>query len=394
MRKNKAGYICLMILLAAMLIFFGKTFLLWIFIYLAAVGVITWVMIRIDAGKIKIDMKLQDGGQEGKDYRVGIKVDGLKKLSVCGHILLELEIENQMFQKKEKKKYLIPLSDKQSVYDILMHADCCGEMKFICTGVWVVDYFRLFHIPVGRLKEARMLVYPRNINLQVELSKEAIGATKEDVSTQSREGNDPSEMYDVREYIPGDDIRAVHWKLSSKMDQILLRQSSDPTHYHVVLLPDFWREDQKNEHISKEYIEQMNGAAAIGAQTGRSLLKQGECFCMAIPTEHGLQLLEVQNESQLKKAVATWLSTPVPNTEGTGLRYFSMQHLDQYFSRLVVISAGEYKHNPNGLEKRIGITIVSCVKGSQVKNERAQKIKDITEIMADLENEKIYRIIC
>lgn len=394
MRKNKAGYICLMILLALMLIFFGKTFLLWILLCLAVFGVITRILIHIDAGKIKIDMKLQGGSQEGQDYKLGVKIEEVEKLKVCGYILLELESENQMFQKKEQKKYLIPLSDRQSIYDILMHAEYCGEMKFTCTGIWAIDYFQLFHVPVKGSKETRMLIYPRNVDLQVELSQEAIGAPKEDVSTQSREGNDPSEMYDVREYIPGDDIRAVHWKLSSKMDELLLRQSSDPTHYHVVLLPDFGREDQNSEQTSKEYMEQINGAIAITAQTGRSLLKEGECFCMAVPTEDGLQLLEVQNERQLKKAVTTWLSTPIPSSLGIGLRYFSMQHLEQYFSRLVIISAGEYRHNPNGLEKRIGITIVSCIKGSQMKRDRAQKIKEITEITADLDNEKIYRIIC
>lgn len=394
MRKNKAGYICLMALLTLMLIFFGKTFLLWALLCLVVVGVITGILIRIDAGKIKIDLKIQDGSQEGADYKLGFKIEEVKKLKVCGHILLELESENQMFQKKEQRRYLIPLSDRQSIYDLSMHAKYCGEMKFTCVGIWAVDYFRLFHIPVKGCKETRMLIYPRNVNLQVELSEEAIGATKEDVSMQSREGNDPSEMYDVREYIPGDDIRAVHWKLSSKMDDLLLRQASDPTHYHVVLLPDFGREEQNGEQTSKEYMEQINGAVAITAQTGRSLLKKGESFCMAVPTEDGLNLLEVQNERQLKKAVTTWLSTPIPSSCGTGLRYFSMQHLEQYFSRLVIISAGKYKHNPNGLEKRIGITIVSCVKGGQMKIDRAQKIKDITEITADLDNEKVYRIIC
>lgn len=394
MRKNKAGYICLMILLTLMLIFFGKAFLLWIIICLAVFGVITAILIRMDAGKVKVDITLQGGSQEGQDYKLGVKIEEVEKLKVCGYILLELESENQLFQKKEQRKYLIPLSDRQSVYDLLMHAKYCGEMKFTCTGIWAVDYFQLFHIPVKVSKEIRMLIYPRNVNVQVELSQETIGAVKEDVSTQSREGNDSSEMYDVREYIPGDDLRAVHWKLSSKMDELLLRQSSDPTHYYVVLLPDFGKENQNDEQTSKEYVEQMNGAVAITVQAGRSLLKKGECFCMAVPTEDGLNLLEVQNERQLKKAVVTWLSTPIPSSLGTGLRYFSMQHLEQYFSRLVIISAGEYKHSPNGLEKRIGITIVSCIKGSQIKNDRVQKIKEITEITADLENEKIYRIIC
>lgn len=394
MWKNKAGYACLMISIAMMLFFFGQTFLLWILIALAFLAGGTAYLIRVDAKKIKVMMKIRNGSQEGKDYKLGIFVEEGKGLSVSGYVLIELEITNQMLEQTEHKRYLIPLSDKGSEYDIKMQAQSCGEMKFICSGIWAVDYFHLFHVPVSECPEARMIIYPRNVKLQVELSREAIGSVREDVNMQSREGNDPSEMYDVREYIPGDDIRSVHWKLSSKVDQLLLRQSSDPTHYNVVILPDFGRKYLDESKEKTEYIKQINGAIAIGTQIGKELIRKRESFCVALPTGHGLEVLEVQNERQLRKVVAQWLSTPIPIREGAALRYFSMQHLEQYFSRLVVLSAGEYENNPNGLEKRIGITIVSAVNNEKTVREHTQKISGITEILADIGQEKIYKIIC
>lgn len=398
MRKNKAAYICLVIAIAAMLIYFGNTYLLWIFLSLIGLVIATVLMIRTDAKKIHTQIRTRGGGQEGKDYTLIVSIDEIKKLKVCGYLLMELEIHNQMFQNTKHRRYLIPLSDTISEYEIKMNARYCGEVKFRCSGIWAVDYFHLFHIPTKKFEEVSTIIYPRNVDVQVELSRKAIGATREDINMQSREGNDPSEMYDVREYIPGDDIRSVHWKLSSKMDQLLLRQSSDPTHYHVVLLPDFGIGDLKINEMkdpnNKKYVDQINSAIAIGTEIGRQLIHKREGFCIAIPMEGGLQVLEVQNESQLKKAIASWLCTPIPKQEGTALRYFSMQHLEQYFSRLVILSAGEYEHNPNGLEKRIGITIISCVNGSEVRHDHVQKFNGITEILADLEKEKIYRIIC
>lgn len=395
MWKNKAGYACLMISVAAMLFFFGKSFLLWVLIGLVLLAGITAGLIRVDARKMKVSFQIRNGSQEGKDYKLGISIEERKRLSVTGYILLELEITNQMLEKAEHKRYLIPLSDKKSEYDIKMQAQCCGEVKFNCIGIWLVDYFHLFHVPIAKCPQSRMIIYPRNVKLQVELSKEAIGAVREDVNMQSREGNDPSEMYDVREYIPGDDIRSVHWKLSSKVDQLLLRQSSDPTHYNVVILPDFGRSRlNKTKEIETEYIEQINGAVAIGAQIGKELIRKRESFCMALPTGHGLEVLEIQSERQLRKVLAQWLSTPIPLRDGAALRYFSMQHLEQYFSRLVVLSAGEYENNPNGLEKRIGITIISAVTNEKTVREHTQKISGITEILADISQEKVYKILC
>ena len=91
--------------------------------------------------------------------------------------------------------------------------------------------------------------------------------------------NDQSEMYDVREYIPGDDIRSVHWKLSSKVDQLLLRQASDPTHYHVVLLPDFTGKDfEEKDQTFIDYMEQINGAVPNRCTDGKSIDSEKKVF--------------------------------------------------------------------------------------------------------------------
>lgn len=395
MVKNKAGYACLVISIAVMLFFFGKTYLLWVLFGLVALMAVIMLLIHADAKKIHVQMKVRDGGQEGKDYKLGISMEGTEKLCVTGYVLMELEIYNQMFERTQIMKYLIPLSDNKSEYAIKMKAPCCGEVKFICSGIWAVDYFNLFRVPVKKFQEARMIIYPRNARINVKLSREAIGAVHEDVNMQSREGNDPSEMYAVREYIPGDDIRSVHWKLSSKMDQLLLKQSSDPTHYNVVLLPDFGRKYQEKDSGEElEDIRRVNHAVAIGAAIGEQLLRKRESFCIALPTGYRLEVLEVQNERQLRSAMVQWLSTSIPKREGVGIRYFSMQHLEQHFSRLVILSAGEYEHNLNGLEKRIGVTIVSAVKGDKVIREYTQKISGITEILMDIDQEKVYQIIC
>ena len=52
-------------------------------------------------------------------------------------------------------------------------------------------------------------------------------------------GRDVSEVFDMREYVPGDDIRTIHWKLSSKTDKTVVREFSKPLNYSVTILADF-----------------------------------------------------------------------------------------------------------------------------------------------------------
>ena len=89
---------------------------------------------------------------------------------------------------------------------------------------------------------------------------------------QNRKGNDLSEIYDIREYVPGDDIRSIHWKLSSKTENLILREASDPSHYNVVLLPDFGQDFMKEEQ-SENVI---NAAVAVGASIGQRLIRKKE----------------------------------------------------------------------------------------------------------------------
>ena len=49
-----------------------------------------------------------------------------------------------------------------------------------------------------------------------------------DVYDDFRPGNDSSEIFDVREFRDGDKIQSIHWKLSAKMQELVVREDSQP----------------------------------------------------------------------------------------------------------------------------------------------------------------------
>ena len=59
-----------------------------------------------------------------------------------------------------------------------------------------------------------------------------------DVYDDFRPGNDSSEIFDVREFRDGDKIQSIHWKLSAKMQELVVREDSQPLACPVVLLLD------------------------------------------------------------------------------------------------------------------------------------------------------------
>uniref|UniRef100_UPI0026078DF8 DUF58 domain-containing protein n=1 Tax=uncultured Flavonifractor sp. TaxID=1193534 RepID=UPI0026078DF8 len=53
-----------------------------------------------------------------------------------------------------------------------------------------------------------------------------------------RPGGGPGEDYDLREYRAGDPLRSVHWKLSSKLDELVVRETLEPQQAAIVVTYD------------------------------------------------------------------------------------------------------------------------------------------------------------
>ena len=193
--------------------------------------------------------------------------------------------------------------------------------------------------------------------MELILSRETVGAAQAEDLMQNRRSSDPSEIFDIRDYVPGDDIRTVHWKLSAKTGSLIVRQASDPSHYDAALLPDLGlRQQGETRPTAKELVR----AVSVTVALGEGLLRQGTAFCMVIPTPQGLELHEVRSTRVFARFIPQWMGVRIPAESGLGLHFFQTEHLESYFTRLLVVSAGRYAQDPGGLDRRCGVTVISC----------------------------------
>ena len=84
------------------------------------------------------------------------------------------------------------------------------------------DCFRLFRyrVKLGLFRE--LFVSPRRLELEVESSGD--NQQEETETIVLMKGQDNTELSDIRSYQPGDSLRSVHWKLSSKTQDLMVRQ--------------------------------------------------------------------------------------------------------------------------------------------------------------------------
>ena len=72
-------------------------------------------------------------------------------------------------------------------------------------------------------------------------------------------GEDVYETYDIREFRDGDDIRQIHWKLTAKMDVLLVREYLKTSESGVMIRLDM---EKKEETLSREQLDSFLDKAA------------------------------------------------------------------------------------------------------------------------------------
>ena len=369
---------------------YSRRFMLYSVVLLMTLAVAMYLFLRRDIRSIETVLTIAPTVKEGQEVFLSVDISSEHFFHAAGYVMAELEIRNEMFDTVEHKKFLMSLSGRRNHFEIPAETDFCGETCIECQNIWIFDLFKLFRAGGKKPRAIRTVIYPETMDIRVELDKNMAGAPQEEGMIQNRKGNDLSEIYDIREYVPGDDIRSIHWKLSSKTENLILREASDPSHYNVVLLPDFGQDFMKEEQ-SENVI---NAAVAVGASIGQRLIEKRVAFCMALPSVSGLQICEIKDRRELQRILALWLACPVAPKSGDGLQCFMMERLEQYFTRLLILTAGEYQQNLSGLNERIGITVLHISAAAGYVNAESGNGCEIIEIPAGIDNQETYRIRC
>lgn len=386
MKKNRIGYVMTLLILAVLLFFSSVSFLGYCILVLLALALLSAILIRRDARGLTLTLQIRPGGQQGDEGISAIHIAVSHRILAAQRLRLQLHIHNALFREDVDIPFETELLDGEQSFALPFATDRCGAIQISCKEARIEGVLGIWSVPVAPFAAAGTMIYPRRVHVETELSRLTIGSTLNDSQMQNRRGNDPSEMFDIREYVPGDDIRSIHWKLSGKLGTLILRQSSEPVHYQVAFLPDLALQNVQGEITSEE----INTAVAIGAAVCEALVRHGLTVGAVLPGEHGVYIREISNRQDMARMMSEWLSTPVFEKSGSSLQYFMHEHLEQYFTRLLILSSGHYGSLPAGLEERIGVTVVSTVRDLTQQKSIQEGNCEIIDIPAETDARTYY----
>lgn len=166
----------------------------------------------------------------------------------------------------------------------------CGQVEVLVERAFLRGLIGFLPLPLSTKAIRRLTVLPDTFQPEIRLTiPQAMTRDSEDYAP-DRRGPDPTEAYQYREYQPGDSLHSIHWKLSAKQDDLMVREASLPMSRSLLA---FWEKRGADPDAQAE----------VYFSLCQALCQQGYAFTMGFCREGGLTFLEINSIDDLLSAI-------------------------------------------------------------------------------------------
>ena len=197
---------------------------LWLsWILLLAVAILPWLSLLLSLPamiQFRAEVELPDHAEKNEVVHTFLwGLSDLPQPRFLGRLIREDLITGQTRRHRARK----PLPTER-----------CGGVRIRVKRLRVCDYLGLFSLPVRAPMPKIMVVRPDPVPMEdmPDLTHAVPRAWK------PKHGGGFAENHELRLYRPGDSLNQVHWKLSAKTGQLILREPMEPIRDRLVLTMD------------------------------------------------------------------------------------------------------------------------------------------------------------
>ena len=332
-------FIILLILSVALYIFTEARYaaLLIILLLLLLIGAV--ITANVTGRHLKVSLATPMQGTRGEAAHVTIKVSNQSGLPVLLCRIKALA-ENLLTDERDEFDYFLSIGGKkEATADFMMKEDRCGCIRVRVEDVFVSDPLGLLNVQPKTLEiehDGSGWIYflPKATESQIP-PEQLISYDMESYHySPLKSGNDPAETFDVREYKDKDNVKAIHWKLTSKMDEIMVREFGLPIENKVMIVVD------KSLEGKEDRIERIEHAADFVSSLSYTMLQNTVNHTVGWYNylEKEFQTFRVEDENSFWNAVRGLISSPYREDEVSAVSHFIESNSSREFSSYIYIS--------------------------------------------------------
>lgn len=268
-------------------------------------------------------------------------------------------VRNRMFNTHEKKYLSIfPGYKRKEEYRMPVNTEICGEIEIQIQEIRCYDFFQLFCVKKYSPQKKEMVIYPEVKTMNLILKHRPKTKETGDIFDEDVRGNDMSEIFDLRGYQDGDSIRSVHWKLSSKMNRLLVREFSRPASFDTILLFSL----AGGKEISNKKITRV---ASLSISIMEALLKLNMEYQVGCMLNGTLLEMPVCSRHDCMKVKKSMMSMQVTDALTGIIQNFMKMRRQYQYTKVIYITANPEDTLLKSLANQVNLSVIVPVEGKQ-----------------------------
>jgi|GEM_PF-5224829 len=181
-----------------------------------ALPVISLALTLILRSSIRVVQQIENTATKGSTIKYSLHIKNLAILP-CPLVRVLFRYDNLMFFNVKRNLSLVILPRKTKLLSIPMKCRYRGQYTVGVEGIQLFDLLGIFSFPLPFEGSGDLTVYPQIIDISRKLpmyTSNHVTGLDEDYTT----------IMDLRQYNMGDSMKIIHWKLSAKSSEIIVKK--------------------------------------------------------------------------------------------------------------------------------------------------------------------------
>lgn len=230
MAKNRVLYLALLLCSIWIFIVYIDYSALAILVLFVTLPIVMLIITFICSRNVTVSVMGDNGMVEKHSTgKITLHVKNTSLMPFSGAIMY-ITVENCYDGKKYTKKLKINIPDREvSKFIINISSPYCGKIHVSVSRFKIYDCFGIWSFK-GKIKNEGDIYVVPHINVVNLVANRNMNEYVEDPVMYSEQipGDDNSQVFDVREYMQGDKIQRIHWKLTAKKEDMYVKEFSMP----------------------------------------------------------------------------------------------------------------------------------------------------------------------
>jgi uncharacterized protein (DUF58 family) len=318
-----------------------------IFLTLVTIPFFLFALLSYLYGKLKVELvSVIHVAKKGEVVPVSLQIDNPTIFPVP-QIKLYLTYKNAYSTQKYKKNFVVSVDANTKTSVICnLYSEYAGNLEISLKYIRIYDYLKIFSLRKKMNIDLTVAVLPIYYELPEKMFSDLhSGIVESDYYSAVKSGDDPSEVFAIREYREGDRQQRIHWKLSRKQNQLMIKEFSSPLNCSILLFIDLCIPAELNRMIFMDSILE----CALSLSYSFLLAGQMHYFTWYDDRQGACRRIRVTQEKDLFEAVDGLLHVlPYPSATDA-LSAYEAEHPNEQYSNLIFITGEQPRKRTEGL---------------------------------------------